>query len=86
MDAPFEPLSLLETALPTDYHAKRKIWSLWKAPRATRPGVGVPKDPIEAARLYRLAAGQRDPRAQSRLGLIFSIGEGVLKDKVESVR
>ena len=43
-------------------------------------GQGVPQDHAEAANWYRLAAGQRHPRAQYNLGLLYATGEGVEQD------
>jgi TPR repeat protein len=86
MDALFSHSSPLAPVLAKDYHGQRNFGLLWKAPRTTLPGLGAPESPIEAARLYCLAAGQRDPRARPRIALIYSSGEGVLKDNIESVR
>ena len=45
-------------------------------------GDGVLKDADEAARWFRLAAGQVHASAQCRLGVMYRNGEGVLRDVV----
>ena len=45
-------------------------------------GRGVPQDYIEAARWYRLAAEQGDPRAQNDLGVMLAFDFGIKKDLV----
>ena len=47
-------------------------------------GDGVPQDKAEAARLFRLAAFQGIPSAQSNLAVLYALGEGVLKDNVKA--
>lgn len=47
-------------------------------------GQGVPKDLIEAAKWYRLAAEQGDAKAQVNLGLLYNIGQGVTQNYVEA--
>lgn len=48
---------------------------------------GLPKDEVEAARLYRLAADQEDPLGQSNLGFMYQTGRGDLpRNAVEAVR
>ena len=48
-------------------------------------GEGVPRNLVEAARWYRLAAEQGDVFSQSRLGLFYSLGGGVPEDDAEAV-
>ncbi len=43
-------------------------------------GEGVPEDPAEAARLYRLAAERGHPVAQLNLGELYITGRGVQRD------
>lgn len=43
-------------------------------------GEGVPEDPAEAARLYRLAAERGHPVAQLNLGELYITGRGVRRD------
>ena len=45
-------------------------------------GEGVPEDPREAVRWYRLAAEQGYATAQSQLGTMYANGEGVPEDLV----
>ena len=47
-------------------------------------GHGVPKDVVEAARLFRLAAEQGDAQAQFKLGIMYALGQGVPKDDVQA--
>jgi TPR repeat protein len=47
-------------------------------------GLGVPKDPAQAARWYRKAADQGDATAQSNLAFMYAIGRGVPKDYVQA--
>lgn len=47
-------------------------------------GAGVPLDPAEAARWYRLAAERGDPVAQLNLGDLYSRGLGVRRDLVQA--
>ena len=49
-------------------------------------GEGVPQDDQEAAKWYRLAAGQGYAPAQSNLGVMYENGEGVLQDYKEAVK
>ena len=51
-----------------------------------RGGQGVPRDRVEAERLYRLAAEQGYAEAQYWLGEMYSGGWGVPKDNTEAVR
>lgn len=46
---------------------------------------GVAQDEAEAARLYRKAAEQGDPRAQVALGLMFEVGQGVDTDYAQAL-
>jgi TPR repeat protein len=43
-------------------------------------GKGVPRNPSEAIRWYRLAADQQDARAAENLGIMYEHGKGVAKD------
>ena len=47
-------------------------------------GRGVPKDVVEAARLFHLAAEQGNADAQFKLGGMYSLGLGVPKDDVQA--
>jgi TPR repeat protein len=49
-------------------------------------GEGVPKDDVEAARWWRLAAEQGYADAQCSLGIAYDLGKGVPKDAVEAVK
>jgi hypothetical protein len=49
-------------------------------------GTGVPKDEVEAVRLYSLAVDQGNASAQFILGRRYAQGGGVPKDEVEAVR
>ena len=49
-------------------------------------GFGVPQAYDAAADLYRSAAAQGDPFAQSRLGLIYDKGHGVPQDVILSYK
>ncbi len=51
-------------------------------------GEGVPKNDVAAIKRYwyRLAAAQGDADAQSKLGLIYSTGQGVVQDYAEAVK
>ena len=49
-------------------------------------GQGVPLDPAEAARWYRLGAEQGNAFAQKALGVLYNAGKGVEKDDAEAVR
>ncbi|MXX06074.1 MAG: protein kinase [Gammaproteobacteria bacterium] len=49
-------------------------------------GDGVPQDPLEAARWYRLAAEQESRSAQFNLGLLYINGQGVAEDATEAAR
>ena len=49
-------------------------------------GLGVPKDDVEAARLYRLAANQDDTKGQANLAALYYFGDGVPRDYAEAVR
>jgi TPR repeat protein len=49
-------------------------------------GDGVPKDPAEAVKWYRVAAEQGNAYAQSRLGLAYCLGLGVGEDKGEAAK
>ena len=49
-------------------------------------GEGVPEDPTEAVRWYRLAAEQGFAMAQFNLGGMYMSGEGVPEDDTEAVR
>ena len=46
----------------------------------------MPKDEREAARLFRKAAAQGNPVAQSNLGAFYQNGKGVPKDELEAAR
>lgn len=46
-------------------------------------GLGVAKDPKEAARLYRVAAEKWNPAGQAQLGFAYENGEGVPEDWTE---
>jgi tetratricopeptide (TPR) repeat protein len=46
---------------------------------------GVVQNEAEAARLYRNAAEQGDPRAQVALGLMFEVGQGVGTDYTQAL-
>src|SRR4051794_28101623 len=48
-------------------------------------GQGVVKNLNEAAKWYRKAADQSDPRAQFNLGICYYMGEGVPVDAVQAV-
>jgi TPR repeat protein/tRNA A-37 threonylcarbamoyl transferase component Bud32 len=47
---------------------------------AYRIGRGVPRDPVEAARWYRLAAEQGSDAGQYELGILYENGIGVARD------
>ena len=47
-------------------------------------GTGVARDPVEAARWYRLAAQRGDPVAQLNLGDLYARGLGVGRDLVQA--
>ena len=47
-------------------------------------GRGMPQDKAEAARWYRLAANQGYGSAQTNLGVLYAMGEGVLQDNVQA--
>lgn len=49
-------------------------------------GDGVPKDPIEAAKLFRCAAENGMAIAQFNLGVLYDTGEGVAKDSIEAIK
>ena len=49
-------------------------------------GIGVRRDPSEAARWYRLAAEQGLAVAQAKLGLMYINGNGVPQDEAEGMR
>jgi len=49
-------------------------------------GEGVPVDPAEAMRWYRVAAERDDAEAQYRLGFMYLRGEGVSADEQEAHR
>lgn len=49
-------------------------------------GLGVPKDPKEALKWYRLAAGKGDPDTQYRLAVRSASGQGVPQDDKEALR
>jgi hypothetical protein len=49
-------------------------------------GRGVERDPVAAARWFRLAAEQGNPIAQDNLGQLYYKGEGVEKDLEEAAR
>jgi tetratricopeptide (TPR) repeat protein len=48
-------------------------------------GIGVPQDLKETARLYHLAAAQRNAVAQQRLGFLYDQGLGVPVDHAEAL-
>ncbi len=47
---------------------------------------GLPKDPEQAVRWWRLAAEQGHPLSQYRLGLMYRFGKGVTKDYVQAYK
>ena len=49
-------------------------------------GEGVPPDPAEAMRWYRIAAEREDAEAQYRIGFMYLRGEGVAVDEQEAHR
>jgi hypothetical protein len=49
-------------------------------------GIGVSKDPVEAAQWYRKAAEQGDPAGQKYLGDMYRRGLGVPRDLTEAVK
>jgi TPR repeat protein len=49
-------------------------------------GQGVPRDYVEAAKWYRLAADQGDALAETNLGLMYNFGDGVPQDYAEAVK
>jgi len=46
----------------------------------------VPQDFVEAVRWYRKAPEQGDASAQSNLGLMYSVGQGVPQDDIEGMK
>jgi TPR repeat protein len=54
--------------------------------RRSARGEGVPRDPVEAARLYGQAAKQGHAHAQRELGFCYEYGKGVEVDLVEAAR
>lgn len=48
-------------------------------------GNGVPKDAVQAARWYALAAAQGYRQAQNNLGTLYNAGEGVPKDRAAAM-
>lgn len=48
--------------------------------------IGVPKDPTEALKWYRKAAGNGHAQAQYVIGKVYYSGEGVAKDQVEAFK
>ena len=73
--------SELETLLASESYRLAKD-PLLQVNRATAyfNGEGVPKDLVEAVKLYSLAADQGNATAQNCLGRCYSAGEGVPKD------
>lgn len=49
-------------------------------------GAGVPEDPAEAAKWFRLAANQGHAKAQSTLGWLYLNGIGVTQDYIEALK
>ena len=49
-------------------------------------GVGVPKDDVEAAKWYGLAAGWGDAAAQYNLAIMYENGGGMPKDDAEAIK
>jgi hypothetical protein len=49
-------------------------------------GRGLPKDDVQAAKWYTLAAEQGDPLAQYDLGQRYDLGVGVSVDRVEALK
>ncbi|MBM3301520.1 MAG: sel1 repeat family protein, partial [Deltaproteobacteria bacterium] len=49
-------------------------------------GLGVRQDPGAAARWYRAAAEQQDPKALANLGALYASGKGVNTDYAEAAR
>jgi hypothetical protein len=47
---------------------------------------GAAEDLVEAAKLFRLAAGQGQTNAQDRLAVIYASGIGVPKDEIEAAK
>ena len=47
-------------------------------------GLGVPRNPTEGVRWYRLAAERGEPVAQMNLGDLYSRGQGVPRDLVQA--
>jgi TPR repeat protein len=62
--------------------AQRALGYLYRAGEA-----GLPKDDVEAVRLFRLAAAQSNAAAMNDLGVMYAHGQGGLSvDEVEAVR
>jgi len=49
-------------------------------------GLGVPRDDVEAVRLYKLSAAQGYTAAYANLGVLYLTGQGVARDYNEAVR
>ena len=49
-------------------------------------GKEVPKDDVESAKWYRLAAEQGFPEAQTNLGLMYGKGHGVEQNYAEAIK
>jgi TPR repeat protein len=49
-------------------------------------GRGVPRDDVEAAKWFRLAADQGDATAQFNLGVMYAEGQGVAQDYGEAMK
>ena len=47
-------------------------------------GLGVAKDPVEAAKWWRLAADQNYTKAQLNIGTLYATGQGVPENKVHA--
>jgi TPR repeat protein len=47
-------------------------------------GLGVSQSYSEAAKWYRLAAKQSDPKGQNNLGTMYEQGQGVSQDRVRA--
>jgi hypothetical protein len=52
----------------------------------TRKGLGVPRDPTEAAKWLRKAADLGLAQAETSLGAMYASGEGVPQSRAEAIR
>ena len=84
--ASLEPLpkahleELRAKAVKGDAEAQRNLGYLYAT------GNGMPKDPAEAVKWYRMAAEQGNAAAQSNLGVMYANGNVVAKDQMEAVK